>query len=99
LRGRILAACAALLVGLAPAGGLLSMPWVSGEALLCLDAAPAREFRRDVSAVPEWVEPGPRAPTPVVPTADLRAEDLIEAAPLIWRSPSGPAPSTAPPLA
>ena len=99
MRGRILAACAALLVGLAPAGGLLSMPWASGEALLCLDTAPARESRRDVSAVPELVEPGPRAPMPVAPTADLGPEDLIEASPLIWRSPSGPAPSTAPPHA
>jgi hypothetical protein len=99
LRGRILAACAALLVGLAPAGGLLSMPWVSGEALLCLDTAPARESRRDVSAVPVLVEPGLRAPAPADVTVDLRADDLVEEAPLIWRSPSGPAASTAPPLA
>jgi hypothetical protein len=99
LRGRILAACAALLVGLAPAGGLLSMPWVSGEALLCLDTAPARESRRDVSEVPALVEQGLGAPTPVAVAVDLRADDLVEAAPLIWRSPSGPAPSTAPPHA
>ncbi len=99
MRGRIAAACAALLVGLAPAGVLLSTPWVTGAQLICLDESPARDGRREISAVPELVEPGPRAPTAIAGSRELGAVEIAFAAPLIWRSPSGPAPSTAPPRA
>ena len=99
MRGRIAAACAALLVGLAPAGVLLSTPWLAADSLACDELAPAREARAAQSAALSLAEQAPRATPRFFALALAAPIDLAEEAPLIWRSPSGPAPSTAPPFA
>jgi hypothetical protein len=97
MRGRIAAACAAVLVGLAPAGLLACAPWLSAGSWTSAAAAPSREARRLVSAVPVLAE---TAESVTQGFAAVRGEPVRaapEEAPVIWRSPSGPAPSTAPP--
>ncbi len=97
MRGRIAAACAAVLVGLAPAGFLASAPWITADAWTRVASAPTRDTRRLTSTVPALAEtPG----TATQGFAEVRGEPLRaepEQAPVIWRSPSGPAPSQAPP--
>jgi hypothetical protein len=97
MRGRIAAACAAVLVGLAPAGFLVSAPWLSPTAWSYAAPAPSRETRRLVSTVPVLAVSAESATQGFaeVPGEPLRAEP--QQAPVIWRSPSGPAPSQAPP--
>jgi len=91
MRGRIAAACAAVLVGLAPAGAL---PWASfaGAASVSVDGTAqrveiygARRARRPMAEGPGLEHGRERADT-------VRA-------PSIFRSPAGPAPSQAPPAA
>ena len=97
MRGRIAAACAAVLVGLAPAGFLASAPWLSPAAWSYAAPAPSRDTRRLISTVPVLAE-SPEAATQGF--AEVPSEPLREGpkqAPGIWRSPSGPAPSQAPP--
>jgi hypothetical protein len=87
MRGRIAAACAAMLVGLSPAGAL---PF----ARLAVAACASQE-----SGALEL------APTKIEPARELRARSFAARshndAPraVVFRSPSGPAPSQAPPLA
>jgi hypothetical protein len=72
---------------------------MTGDAPSCLDAVSVRESRRDVSAAPERIAPQPRGHRVCWGLRELSALEAPLEAPLIWRSPSGPAPSTAPPLA
>jgi hypothetical protein len=87
MRGRFAAACAAILVGLSPAGAL---PFARFAAVACAS--------QDVSAI----EP---LRTPAEPVREVRALSIAQRshneAPraVVFRSPSGPAPSQAPPLA
>jgi hypothetical protein len=99
MRGRIAAACAAVLVGLAPAGLLACAPWMSAPGWTCAAPAPSRETRRAVSTVPVLAETAQSVTQgfAAVPGEPVRA--VPEEAPVIWRSPSGPAPSQAPPAA
>ena len=97
MRGRIAAACAAVLVGLAPAGFLAPAPWLSPSAWSYAAPAPSRDTRRLICTVPALAA-SPEAATQgfaEVPGEPLRA--VPQQAPVIWRSPSGPAPSQAPP--
>jgi len=89
MRGKFAAACAAVLVGLAPAGAL---PFAS------FAAAAAVSVDRAAQRVEATV---PRARASDAPSASReRAEQPGEArVPSIFRSPSGPAPSRAPPAA
>ena len=99
MRGRIAAACAAVLVGLAPAGFLASAPWITKGTWTYAAPAPSRDTRRLVFTVPVLAE---TAETATQGFAEVRGEPLRAEplqAPVIWRSPSGPAPSQAPPLA
>jgi len=97
MRGRIAAACAAVLVGLAPPGALACAPWL-GEAWVSAPSSAARAARRPVSAVPALHDGAAVAPPAfaAVPGEPARAL-AVDLAPAIWRSPSGPAPSQAPP--
>ncbi|HEY4884156.1 MAG TPA: hypothetical protein VII08_11040 [Myxococcales bacterium] len=91
MRGRIAAACAAVLVGLSPAGAL---PLASFAAAVAVSA----------DSVAQRVETyGARAGRRPV-AKSLRVERSTERAeavraPSIFRSPAGPAPSQAPPAA
>jgi hypothetical protein len=91
MRGRLAAACAAVLVGMSPAGAL---PFASFAAVSCQagDAA----VHRNVAAAAARSEPVAQAALRVKPA--VAAHRAIAAASrLVWRSPSGPAPSQAPP--
>ena len=94
MRGRMAAACAALLVGLSPAGAL---PFASFAAAVSAQVSGVA-VQRQVAAAAGRAEPSApsvlRAP-PVV--AIGRAACAGKRA--IWRSPSGPAPSRGPPAA
>lgn len=87
MRGRFAAACAAVLVGLSPAGAL---PF----ARLAVAACASQESSA--------LEP---SPVEIEPARELRARTFAQLrqnhAPraVVFRSPSGPAPSQAPPLA
>ena len=97
MRGRIAAACAAVLVGLAPAGLLACAPWMTAPAWTCAAPASSRETRRAISTVPVLAD---TAQSITRGFAEVRGEPVRavpEEAPVIWRSPSGPAPSQAPP--
>jgi hypothetical protein len=91
MRGRIAAACAAVLVGLSPAGALPLASFAAAAAT-------------SVDAVAQRVEAlGPRAARQPV-TQGLRVERRAQRVetvrvPSIFRSPAGPAPSQAPPAA
>ena len=95
MRGRIAAACAAVLVGLAPAGVLACATLLDASAW----AAPQRaaQARTLASALPAFSEGTVAEPPafPLVAGEVLRAPAALS--PSIWRSPSGPAPSQAPP--
>jgi hypothetical protein len=91
MRGRVAAACAAVLVGLSPAGALPLASFATAAAV-------------SAQAVAQRVESyGSRAARRPA-TRGLRAErstgqtDAVRA-PSIFRSPAGPAPSQAPPVA
>jgi hypothetical protein len=98
MRGRIAAACAAILVGLAPPGALASA-WLAEAAWAPVASAQARSargplLRREVVAEAT-------APVPSRPAAHVRACSSTARLPArrAFRSPSGPAPSQAPPAA
>jgi hypothetical protein len=87
MRGRFAAACAAILVGLSPAGAL---PFARLAAVACAS--------QEASAIePQRV--------PAEPVREVRARSIAQRshneAPraVVFRSPSGPAPAQAPPLA
>jgi hypothetical protein len=91
MRGRVAAACAAVLVGLAPASAL---PWVSFAAAASVSVDPAAQRIEGYGA--RCVR-RPEADGPRVERSRERAE--IVRTPSIFRSPAGPAPSQAPPAA
>jgi hypothetical protein len=86
MRGRIAAACAAVLVGLSPAGALPFARFAAATACAAQDTSepprvehkPAREVVRARSVSQRSHNDAPRA--------------------VVFRSPSGPAPSQAPPV-
>jgi len=84
MRGRVAAACAAVLVGLAPAGAL---PISSS----------ADSVAQHVESYGGRVAHNPAAKGLCVERGVQRAD--VVRAPSIFRSPSGPAPSQAPPAA
>ncbi|HUJ26246.1 MAG TPA: hypothetical protein VLW85_09525 [Myxococcales bacterium] len=85
MRGSLAAACAAVLVGLSPAGVL---PFASvAAAAVCVDQSAQRA---------EVNTPRPAAQRSAQPR-DLSAQAVEARVPSIFRSPSGPAPSQAPP--
>jgi hypothetical protein len=100
MRSRIAAACAALLVGLAPPGA------VAGARLLEAAAwAPAFASAQGLSRARTAGHPAlreaqasqsPPAPLAFVPFDPAAPEPAARSC---WRAPSGPAPSQAPPLA
>jgi hypothetical protein len=86
MRGRLAAACAAVLVGLAPAGAL---PFASYAAAAAVSVDRAAQ-RAEVIV--------PRTPQAKPAVTRASGEQPREARVLtIFRSPSGPAPSRAPP--
>jgi hypothetical protein len=91
MRGRIAAACAAVLVGVAPAGALPFASFAAAAVAVSADSAthappsPRRE-----------AQPGVQRAAPSQRSASKAAEARV---PSIFRSPSGPAPSQAPPAA
>ena len=99
MRGRIAAACAAVLVGLAPAGLLACVPLLSAPVWACAAPAPARDTRRLVSSKPALPEAADRVAHGFAEAGAELVRDVAEEAPAIWRSPSGPAPSQGPPPA
>ena len=99
MRGRIAAACAAVLVGLAPAGLVACAPWLPAGAWSCSAAAPSRDTRRLISNAPLLPLAAARATPGFAAVRGEAAQSPPEEAPAIWRSPSGPAPSQAPPAA
>jgi hypothetical protein len=91
MRGRVAAACAAVLVGLAPAGALPLSSFAAAAAVSADSVAQRVEIYGGSAAQ----DPG---------ATGLRAERSVQRAtavraPSIFRSPSGPAPSQAPPAA
>src|SRR5436305_11461503 len=91
MRGRFAAACAAVLVGLSPAGALpfaayaVSVAQRSGDTIrnsLC-QVAPAQAVGTELRIV----------------SPELEVPAFANATTAIWRAPSGPAPSRAPPAA
>jgi hypothetical protein len=93
MRGRLAAACAAVLVGLSPAGAL---PFASFAAAVSCQAQDAAVQRHAASASSR-AEPVAQAARVMPAIAVGRAVSRGERS--IWRSPSGPAPSRAPPAA
>ena len=94
MRGRIAAACAAVLVGLSPAGAL---PFASLAAAASCQASDVA-VKRAASADCARAQPVAEAALRVKPKSAVRR--AVAAASLaVWRSPSGPAPSRAPPAA
>ena len=88
MRGRLAAACAAVLVGLSPAGAL---PFASYAAAAAVSVD--RAAQRAEAIVP-------RMPAAKPAVTRESGEQPAEARVLsIYRSPSGPAPSQAPPAA
>jgi hypothetical protein len=96
MRGRTAAAFAAVLVGLSPAGLLACAPWLSAGDWTCASSATPRTTRRLVSRVSVRDVAAGRV-TQGVEVGGEPARTAPGEAPGIWRSPSGPAPSTAPP--
>ena len=98
MRGRIAAACAAVLVGLASPGALACAPLPFAAAWTASASAASRATRCLVAGLPA-LHDGAAEPLPAFPAAPQAPVCSAEvlSAPLIWRSPSGPAPSTAPP--
>jgi len=92
MRGSLAAACAAVLVGLSPAGAMPLASWAAAASATCADSV---GHRSSASA-------GHPGHTQAVAVAAARFEApapeglLVRA---IWRTPSGPAPSQAPPRA
>jgi hypothetical protein len=91
MRGRLAAACAAVLVGLSPAGALPFASFAAVSVQVC-DAA----VQRSASAKVSRAEPIATAALRVKPAVAVHRA-FAAAALRIWRSPSGPAPSQAPP--
>ena len=92
MRGRLAAACAAVLVGLSPAGAL---PFASFAAAVSAQAGEVA-VQRASSGAGSHVERGEGSALRVKPQSATRR--AFSAASLtVWRSPSGPAPSRAPP--
>ena len=92
MRGRLAAACAAVLVGLSPAGAL---PFASFAAAASCQAGDVA-VQRQAAVAAGRVEPVAEAALRVKPRSAVRR--AVDAASLlVWRSPSGPAPSRAPP--
>jgi hypothetical protein len=92
VRGKLAAASAAVLVGLSPAGAL---PFASFAAAVSCGAGDVAG-QRNVAAGASRAEPVAAAALRVKPAVAVRR--AIAAAELrVWRSPSGPAPSQAPP--
>ncbi len=92
MRGSLAAACAAVLVGLSPAGAMPLASW----------AAAASCTHADAAAHATAVSAGRRATTQAVAVAAARADAPRPSGlctPAVWRTPSGPAPSQAPPTA
>jgi len=92
MRGSLAAACAAVLVGLSPAGALPLASW----------AAAATCTQADAAAHAQAVSAGRAAGTRSVAVAAARPEAPApsgQSARAIWRAPGGPAPSRAPPAA
>ncbi|HYY52102.1 MAG TPA: hypothetical protein VE755_04475 [Myxococcales bacterium] len=91
MRGRAAAACAAVLVGLAPAGALPISSFAAAAAVSADSVAQRVESYRG------RVAQSPGATGLRVEGGVQRADAVC--APSIFRSPSGPAPSQAPPAA
>ena len=97
MRGRMAAACAALLVGLSPAGAL---PFASFAAAVSAqgsgdtirNSCHSRRAATSVGTELRMVSPDP-APVVALGRAACAGKRAI------WRSPSGPAPSRGPPAA
>lgn len=94
MRGRLAAACAAVLVGLSPAGAL---PFASFAAAVSAQAGEVAVSRAS-SAAGAHGEPAKVSAHAATPQ-DAAGRAVAAASPGIWRSPSGPAPSRAPPAA
>jgi hypothetical protein len=91
MRGRVAAACAAVLVGLAPAGALPLASFAAAAAVRADSAAQRVETFGARSAS------GPPVKGARIERVAARAQTVR--APSIFRSPAGPAPSQAPPVA
>src|SRR5437870_2918637 len=91
MRGRIAAACAAVLVGLAPAGALPFASFAAAAACATSDGAVSAPARAVAGRPPELAAGTLRRTGPSAQRPDG------ERAPSIWRDPSAPAPSQAPP--
>jgi hypothetical protein len=91
MRGRVAAACAAVLVGLSPAGGL---PLASFAAAV---AVSADKVAQRVESYASRAARRPDSEAVRVERSVQRADTVR--APSIFRSPAGPAPSQAPPAA
>jgi len=92
MRGSLAAACAAVLVGLSPAGAMPLASW----------AAAASCTRADANAQATAASAVRRARTRAVAIAAARVDAPRRSelpAPSVWRTPGGPAPSQAPPAA
>jgi hypothetical protein len=91
MRGRFAAACAAVLVGLSPAGAL-PLASFAAAAATSADSVAQRVESYGSGAAQEPVSRGLR-----VERSAMRADTVRT--PAIFRSPGGPAPSQAPPAA
>jgi hypothetical protein len=87
MRGSLAAACAAVLVGLSPAGAL---PFASYAAASAVSVESAAQHA-------ESAAPGTPAAAKAVSRREAAAQAGEARVPSIFRSPSGPAPSRAPP--
>ena len=92
MRGRIAAACAAVLVGLSPAGALPLASFAAAAATSADSVAQRVEVFRARTAARQPVSNGLRVERRAQRVETVRA-------PSIFRSPAGPAPSQAPPAA
>ena len=92
MRGRMAAACAALLVGMSPAGALPFASFAAAVSCQVEGAAVQRHTGAKAS------RSAPVAALRLEPAVAVRRTAVAEKR-AIWRSPSGPAPSRGPPAA
>jgi hypothetical protein len=93
MRGRLAAACAAVLVGLSPAGAL---PFARFAAVTVCTAQDTCESQRRPFG-PLWIEQKPVREARARSFSQRKQNEAPRA--VVFRSPSGPAPSQAPPQA
>jgi len=94
MRGTIAAACAAILMGLAPTPALASLATACRDRVESVASAQRSMPQNARAAEPKASRTATRAPAPELVRVTFTTPERV-----IWRAPSAPAPSRAPPAA